>query len=233
MLSAETMLRVHEDAAEFWSAEVKKPYFGELAQGKEIGHRLADLVDDKTTALLTLKHVTRHQYDARGKRLVRSMGDVWLEDNRIMHAINVKTGVVGVEGQPNMVSLKKLLEALLEAQIDSYYLLFVKMKLDKEIAPSIVFVDLLDYLDFVTFDSGPGQLMLKAKAFFLQDFAPRVPSPLSAKVEGLMALLEDGERRLRLNRERDLKYYRARVEAYLAGKIPPVTPETQKGLCLA
>ena len=236
MLTYETLYRVEEEALEYWQAEVAKDYFVEIAQGKEIGHKLADLVDEKTTALLTLNHQTGYQLGAHGRRRARSMGDVWLYDEQIYHPVNVKTGIVGSEGQPNLVSLKKVLSAITARQIDSYYLLIVKMAISDstgDIAPSIVFTDMLDWLDYVTFDSGPGQMMLKAKAFFAA-YDPDASTALTItdKVTRLFNLYKDGERRLRTNRERDLKKYSNLVDQFLDSPNWTVTPATQRSLSI-
>lgn len=47
------------------------------------------------------------------------------------------------------MSLKKVLSAVIERQIDSYYLLMVKMTIPDhvdDIEPSVVFTDMLDWL---------------------------------------------------------------------------------------
>ena len=126
MLTADMIRSVTAETLEYWKQEVTNDYFVEIAKGKEVGHKLADLVDEKTTALLTLKHRTGYQRSSTGNRRARSMGDVWLLDADIFHPVNVKTGLVGSEGQPNLVSLKKVLSAITARQIDSYYLLMVK-----------------------------------------------------------------------------------------------------------
>ena len=167
MLSDETIETIVAYTLNYWTSELEKPEIVGIAKGKEIGHKLADLVDEKTTALLTVKYLTKHQRDARGRKRLRSMGDLWLYDRGIYHPVNVKTGIVGAGGQPNLVSLKKVLNAIMARQIDSYYLLMVKMQIAAEaITPFVYFVDMLDWLDYVTFDSGPGQMMLKAIRFF-------------------------------------------------------------------
>ena len=172
MLAEKTIASITAETLTYWKSELKKPEIIGIAKGKEIGHKLADLVDEKTTALLTVKYLTKHQRDGQGGKRSRSMGDIWLKDSGIYHPVNVKTGVVGSEGQPNLVSLKKVLSAIIARQIDSYYLLIVKMHLGpKAITPSVYFIDMLDWLDYVTFDSGPGQMMLRAVAFF-QEFEP-------------------------------------------------------------
>jgi hypothetical protein len=234
MLSGKTLTAIVSETLAYWKGEVQKPEIIGIAKGKEIGHKLADLVDEKTTALLTVKYLTKHQRDALGRKRSRSMGDLWLNDNGIYHPMNVKTGIVGAEGQPNLVSLKKVLSAIMARQIDSYYLLIVKMQIAaQKIDPSVYLVDMLDWLDYVTFDSGPGQMMLKAVKFF-HGFDPKNVKPLSItdKVRRLMALYEDGERRLKENRERDLEFYRQEFAAYMANKDFVVTPQTQKSLLL-
>lgn len=113
MLSNKTLVSIQSETLAYWTTEVRKPEIIGIAKGKEIGHKLADLVDEKTTALLTIKYLTKHQRDAQGRTRSRSMGDLWLQDNGIYHPVNVKTGIVGAEGQPNLVSLKKVLGTIM------------------------------------------------------------------------------------------------------------------------
>lgn len=122
-------------------------------------------------------------------------------------------------------------------QIDSYYLLMVKLLIAGEpttpIVPSVYLVDMLDWLEYVTFDSGPGQIMLKAKRF-IDEYDPNKPRQLDikAKLRRLMELYEDGERRLKENRERALDQYRQDFQAFMAAGDLSVTPETQRTLFL-
>lgn len=234
MLSAKTLTSIQSETSNYWKSEVRRSEILGIAKGKEIGHKLADLVDEKTTALLTVKYLTKHQRDAKGRNRSRSMGDLWLQDNGIYHPVNVKTGIVGAEGQPNLVSLKKIMSAIMARQIDSYYLLIVKMQIaPKAINPAVYLIDMLDWLEYVTFDSGPGQMMLNAVKFF-NEFDPKATRPrtIKSKVERLMALYEDGERRLKENRERDLKISRRQYTAFMLDKNIAVTSETQEPLNL-
>jgi hypothetical protein len=98
MLSPETIASITRETSEYWTHEATRPEILGIAQGKEIGHKLADIVDEKTTALLTVKYITTHQRDAQGRKRARSMGDLWLLDGGIYHPVNVKTGCVGAEG---------------------------------------------------------------------------------------------------------------------------------------
>jgi hypothetical protein len=92
---------------------------------------------------------------------------------------------------------------------------------------------MLDWLEYVTFDSGPGQMMLKAKRF-IDGYDPNKQRHLDikAKLSTLMELYEDGERRLKDNRERALDQYRQDFRAFMATTDLSVTPETQRSLCL-
>ncbi|MBM3303295.1 MAG: hypothetical protein FJY85_25535, partial [Deltaproteobacteria bacterium] len=119
-------------------------------------------------------------------------------------------------------------------RIDSYYLLMVKVDIRDTITPEVYFVDMLDFLGCVTFDSGPGQIMLKARAFFraiAEGFAAEQRT-LEQKVERLMELLEDGERRLAANRAESLASFRKRVQGYRKAPRHMVTPASQEALNL-
>ncbi len=234
MLSANTIEAITAETSDYWAEEVKKSEIVAIAHGKEIGHKLADLIDEKTCALLTVNHITRHECKANGDARARSMGDVWLQDNEIYHPINVKTGIVGAEGQPNLVSLKKVLTAIMSRQIDSYYLLMVKISVGEEaLAPAVYFVDMLDWLDYVTFDSGPGQMMLKAVSFFKDyEHGKHAELDIKGKLTELMELYKDGEKRLKMNREQDFKRYVEMFNTFTAGGEFTVTPNTQKSLLL-
>ncbi|MDD9874752.1 MAG: hypothetical protein OXU22_04355 [Gammaproteobacteria bacterium] len=217
----------------YWTKEIRKPYFSDLASGKEIGHRIADLVDDKTAAILTAEYLVKHEHNSQGKRKYRSMGDIWLEQNGIYHPINIKTGIVGREGQPNLVSIKKLTAGLLAYRFDSYYLLIVKFDLP-DVSCATYMVDMLDYLDYVTFDAGPGQTMLMARKFFAAQYdnTPIPKRSMKEKIEKLMSLIETGHRRLIKNRRDDLKLYQEKMQDYLKSGWFNVTTETQRMLNL-
>jgi hypothetical protein len=236
MIDDKLAKRILTKVTAFWAEEIRKPYFASRVTGKEAGHDIAGLIEEKTTAeaITASDFVTRHQCDARGRALKRSMADIWVESNGIFHPVNVKTGVSDTNGQPNVVSLKKLLRTLLSQRIDSYYLLIVKLKIAEPIESQVFFVDLLDYLDYVTFDSGPGQIMLKARLFFDAMNAGARPArrTVGQKVHKLMELLEDGERRLAVNRRRVLTELRKKVQDYEKLGRYEVTPESQAALNL-
>lgn len=220
MLTAIFQETLRAKVVSYWETQLANADFHQnyyaKATGKEGGHQLADSVDELTTGLLRTNFplLTGTQW-RNGRPSPRSMGDIWVRNEaNVWHPMNVKTGLVGAEGQPNLVSLKKLLKSLLIRQIDAYYLLFVKFAIDRErklLKPNVLLVDLLEWLAWDTslfhFDSGPGQLMLKAPQFFQTIANGKYPpkgQTMLQKISALFAQYEDGERRLRENRERDL-----------------------------
>ena len=226
MITPSDLEVIEELTRKFWEQQVKTEEFQGLFQGKEIGHRIADYVDEETTAMLEKEFEVLHEVDSQGKRRARSMGDVWIKSGGIYNPVNVKAGEAGKNGQPNMVSLTKLIDAILSEKIDSYYLLIVKMELSIDqdngrlITPRVYLIDMLDYLNFITFDSGPGQSMLKEKQFydaFANGFKPEATT-LAQKLQKMIDLYEDGNRRLRENRKKKLDRIRAKVRAYTLRK---------------
>lgn len=237
MLEPDFEQALRSKVLDYWKRQLANPDFHadvyERASAKEGGHQLADMVDELTTGVLRTEFPSKTgmQYGKAGKRS-RSMGDVWVRNTaKLWHPLNVKTGLVGSEGQPNLVSLKKLLDALLNRQIDAYYLLFVKFAVDASrhtVEPFVFLTDLLDWLAFdakrfIAFDSGPGQLMLRAKAFFKavsEGGLPPGDQSMQTKLEALFALYEDGERRLRENREKAFRAFRERFAQFQQVSTP-------------
>ncbi len=216
-----------EKTKNFWADHVADEAFTSIFAGKEIGHRVADYVDETTVAFLERHFPTGHELDRNGAARSRSMGDVWIHCNDMYNPVNVKAGVHGSAGQPNLVSLTKLIRALLDRKIDAYYLLFMKTEQASNLLiPHVYLVDMLDYLDFVTFDAGPGQAMLREKQFFEEVDNYRPPSlTVSEKLDRCFELLEDGDRRLIENRRAKMEQMRAQHRAYREAGHRPIDQE--------
>jgi hypothetical protein len=209
MIDNKDQVKIKNLTKDFWIAEANSKSFRSIFVGKEIGHRIADYVDEKTTELLTNELDTGFLLSKKGKRLDRSMGDIWIKSQGMFNPLNVKAGEYSEKGgQPNLVALNKLLKSLLLRQIDSYYLLIIKMERiaepkDKafEVIPRVYLVDMLDHLDVVNFNSGPGQLMLKEKFFYAKmhsaydidiiTLREKISKLLSLKKEGDLQLMKD------------------------------------------
>ena len=229
MLSLKNITGIQKRVRDFWRVAAGEPSFVEIAKGKETGHRIADYVDEKTTSFLHAHYDAAFERHADGRKKPRSMGDLWLKEGGIYHPVNIKTGITD-DGQPNMVALGKVLKCLLQNQIDAYYLLMVKFSSGKErpSAPAVYFVDMLDYLDHMTFDSGPGQIMLKAELFF-NDFQSKKPPTrtMPQKADILMQMLEEGDKKLFVNRKRRSGELRDMMSEYKDRKCFAALPVKQ------
>jgi len=153
-----------------WDSEVQSMRFRDICAGKERGHRIADYAEERTIEFITQDDFSvafEHGPDRLPR--ARSMGDIWLMSGapRIYNPINVKAGIGGVGGQPNMVSLEKLTQGILNHIVDSYWLLLLRFEInDSGTLVGIKLVNILDYLDFMHFDAGPGQIMLRSDRFY-------------------------------------------------------------------
>lgn len=216
MIRPELLEDIRARTLAFWEEHVQVDSFTSIFAGKEIGHRVADYVDETTVAFLESHFDTGYELSSQGKRRPRSMGDVWIKSNDMYNPVNVKAGVYGSFGQPNLVSLTKLIDGLMSRQIDSYYLLFVKTEISTtQLLPHVRIVDMLDYLDFVAFDAGPGQAMLREKKFF-EEVSSYTTPPLTVpeKLEKCFELLQDGDRRLIENRKAKMDRMLKRLDRY-------------------
>lgn len=199
-----------------WSEHVQDTGFRELISGKEPGHRMADYVDDRTTALLKVNLDTRYEADIGGDVKKRSMGDVWVHSNGMFNPINIKSGLQGMSGQPNLVSMQKLLDYIFKRWIDSYYLLIIKFDIKGDLSHQAYLVDLLDWTDFITYDAGPGQIMLREADFYSAQSSGQAPPrrSIADKVESLFNLFEEGVQSLFINRQNRLERQRQLFEGF-------------------
>lgn len=230
MLCSNLIEKIRSDVSKYWHDKSQEREFLDIAQGKETGHRIADYVDEKTTSFMEAYYPIAHERDDKGKAKPRSMGDFWLKDNGIYHPVNVKTGMSNA-GNPNMVALRKVLRHILQSQIDSYYLLMIKFAHGDEQTPGVpvvYLVDMLDYTEYLSFDSGPGQIMLKASMFFDNVETQQVKElSLFDKANILFDLLEDGDKRLFRNREQEREKIRKNLILYKEKGYAPVLVENQ------
>jgi hypothetical protein len=220
MIARADQVRVLATLQRDWDIEVQSERFREICAGKERGHRIADYAEEQTVAFLT-EDAFPVAFE-HGPNLLprdRSMGDIWLMSGspRIYNPINVKAGIAGTGGQPNMVSLEKLTQALLNHLIDSYWLLLLRFAIDSTGAKArIKLVNILDYLDFMHFDAGPGQMMLRNDRFYahLEQGGEANSLSLGDAVERLLTLRREGDQRLASNREKRRLTLEAKAERF-------------------
>ena len=215
MIDAETQQLVVDATTELWEIQSTYAAFLSAFQGKERGHRIADLVEELTVTHLEGTFDVKHELRG-GSRRARSMGDLWLGSSDMYNPINVKAGVYGVGGQPNLVSLAKLTEALLDHLIDSYYLLFVKFTDTNPPKADVELINLLGYLEFVHFDSGTGQMMLRADRFMkrMETGESDVEASVSDALARLLDMRREGDQNLAENRAKKLAALEKKAAAF-------------------
>jgi len=137
-----------------------------LLASKESGHIMGTIVEELCGDILNEcgMKITQ-ELDSKGNPLPRAHSDFLLESkDGKKNKINVKFGSAK-QGQPNICSINRMMNALKDGFIDGYYIL--KVKYDKnEKNTKVYFVDVLDYTDCITYDGGTGQLMLQEKKFY-------------------------------------------------------------------
>ena len=235
MLNEEDIKAIQASVDEYWTEELTNHNrdFYNMAIGKEGGHQLGDKVDQLSTSLICSSYPLESGFQHKdGKICTRSMGDIWFKNSsEEWNPINVKTGLVGSEGQPNIVSLKRVMSSIIDRTIDAYYLLMVKFEVDHEretIRHNVYLTDILNWLELpngesvVTFNSGPGQTMLKAKRFYellATGVSPESHS-IQKKMKLLMELYLEGERNLMRDRERDRKVFESEYDRFVQDPRP-------------
>lgn len=219
MISKEKCEQMLEIIQAFWKNHlIHNTEFKQMLENKESGHHIADYVDDNTTAILKETYKDKVKFEDK----TRSMGDFWFaEDGNIYIPVNIKTGTV-TNGSPNIVSMNKLIESIVNYEIDSYYLIilkFTKVSNRWQVA-CCEMINLIDYLqDFTTFDSGPGQIMLKEKKLY--DFLvagntkPSLSLPDALQV--LIKMQEDAFTVLKRNRRADINQHKKLINKFVDG----------------
>ena len=96
MIDMQTQEIILSATIAYWEEYVKFPEFLLMMGGKETGHHIADVVDDRTTAKLLLEPSlsAKFEYDSKGRKILRSMGDIWIQSKGIYIPVNVKAGIV-------------------------------------------------------------------------------------------------------------------------------------------
>jgi len=135
---------------------------------KEPGHTYGEKVEEKLVDKLVQKYPEKfsHPEKKKGKgKQTRKMEDmIWIPTSAL---INIKLGYEKKQGQPNMVSFTRLMEKFHKEEIDSYYIFIIDVigKTKTTLRTSLYFFNLYDYLDYVNYNYGTGQVMLKEKQF--------------------------------------------------------------------
>jgi hypothetical protein len=185
-----------------------------LLKGKESGHTLASEVETLSSKLLiqngyNISYETYEKGKEKGKEKIRANSDFILDG----HRVNVKFSSE-VEGQPNICSIKRLMDGLVNGEIDGYYILKIKYnRITKKV--KVYFFDVLDCLDVVGYNGGPGQTMLKEKHFYDKyETKVIVRKSVEEKIQSLFELYEQQMLKHINLKRKQIKEYADKLDLY-------------------
>ena len=185
-----------------------------LLKGKESGHTLASEVETLSSEFLEKSgyHIDYEIHNSgkkKGTKKDRANSDFILDG----HRVNVKFSSE-VEGQPNICSIKRLMDGLISGEIDGYYILKIKYnRITKKV--SVYFFDVLDCLDVVEYNGGPGQTMLKEKKFYEKyENKPIKRKSVEEKISSVFGMYEQKMLEHIKLKQKQLKQYATKLESY-------------------
>jgi hypothetical protein len=139
-----------------------------LSKNKEDGHSFAQSYVDYLVSEVLPKCETLKKYGFTVEDSIkeREHGDFYLVNNsegiKYIVSSNGKLGMSEELGQPNMCSIERAMKYLNEKNLP--YLVFKLRKFKGNFIFKVF--DLFNYLDVVSYNDGPGQLMISESKFF-------------------------------------------------------------------
>lgn len=134
---------------------------------KEPGHSFGEKFEEVLVSSLVKDNNKTFSLPTKTKgkgKQTRNMEDLFAFGK----SVNIKFGY-HKNGNPNICSFNRLLEKYHVGEIDSYWLLTINVKDRKKDGTfdyECHFFNIYDYLDYVNYDYGTGQVMLKEAKFF-------------------------------------------------------------------
>ena len=158
--------------------------------GKERGHSNASPMED------VIREIIIEKMAGNDTKKDRALADVILDGN----LINVKFGSPKKNksgnykyGQPNMCAMNRIIDLFYKKdKIDSYYIIKVNLSSHGSSQYSLHVFDMLDYIDYLVWNSGTGQIMLKESEFYrdVDNFIPNFT--IEEKKKKIKALYDEG-----------------------------------------
>jgi len=172
--------------------------------GKEKGHSNASPMED------VVRNILIDKLGAKESDKDRSLADIYLDGNYI----NVKFGSPKISkktnkpkyGQPNMCAMNRIMDEFYsQSIIDSYYIIKVNIN-NHTNTYSLNIFDMFDYIDYLTWNSGPGQIMIKEADFYKDVNTYEPKDTLDIKKSKIKSLYDSGmEKHILLRIEQYLK----------------------------
>jgi hypothetical protein len=171
--------------------------------GKEKGHSNASPMED------VIREILIDKLSATQTNQDRSLADVIIDG----HLVNVKFGSPKKSkngkfsyGQPNMCAMQRIMKLFYHSdKIDSYYIIKVNLSSSTGGSYSLHIFDMMDHIDFLCWNAGTGQIMLKETDFYRNTKSVEQIS-LQQKREKIKKLYDEGmEKHILLRIEQYMK----------------------------
>lgn len=120
----------------------------------EKGHKWGERFEEDLAKSLSL------EYNVKPKQKSRSFIDMWVNDV----PINVKFGDY-ILGRPNICAINRFINYINDGNRE-YFILKVKISIDTNIKIDLKYFNLIHYVDYLSYNDGTGQLMLKEEEFY-------------------------------------------------------------------
>jgi len=144
----------------------------------ELGHTHGSFIENLVSEILI------SDFGFTPKNTQRSFGDCYYGSD----PLNIKSGFSDKCGQPNMCSIKRLMDKYVDGEITGYYILKIKISKGQI---KIHCCDILDHPDCLSSDIGTGQIMLKEEKFYSKiDTDQNIPLSREKKSKNLISLYD-------------------------------------------
>lgn len=191
--------------------------FINILNGKEGGHSIASYVDETTIKFIKEEFPSLSIVKEKKKR---SIGDFWLNNGNCFIPFNIKTGNTNKGGSPNVVSLDKIYDFIYKHVINKYFLIIVLFQKNENWKLRILkIINILDYPEYLSYDYGPGQIMLKQDKFIKDIESGNIITKnilIKDTLKNLYKLANDNEKLTKFvkNRQAKLQKYKEQYEIF-------------------
>lgn len=196
---------------------IEKMSQAQISTSKEVGHDMYQGIENLVCQILI------ESMGAISPTKDRDLADVILENN----LLNIKFGVPKMKksgkakyGQPNMCSMKKIIKAFFStSKIDSYYIIKISVL---PTSYSVHVFDMFDYHDYLTYNGGPGQIMIQEEKFYkdVDTFVPQ--STIEEKKTKLNSIYENGLAKHIVRKIEQLIKHNPSLKSLLREKLLPI-----------
>jgi hypothetical protein len=154
--------KIEQYLTEKLSQEYFVDFDTEIKKSDEVGHSHGPGVQKIVGKLLSEHFDIDYEKDKRGKHKKRSFSDNIIQG----YPNNVKFTVID-SGSPNLVSMNRMIDHVFKLNNDTYYVTIVHYDIPTKVL-KVTFVDILQFVECLRYNSGPGQIMINQEKFYLE-----------------------------------------------------------------